>query len=93
MGCMNISMTFEVETPILNSPFEEPRNHWYIRPGETPECKDGRRRAMVFQPRDARESWDVSDGQLHRMDDYENAYELPLVNLIRERVKEWREGG
>jgi type III restriction enzyme len=86
-------MTFEVETPILNSPFEEPRNHWYIRPGETPECKDGRRRAMVFQPRDARESWDVSDGQLHRMDDYENAYELPLVNLIRERVKEWREGG
>ncbi len=46
-------MTFEVETPILNSPFEEPQKHWYMRPGETPECKDGRRRAMVFQPRDA----------------------------------------
>ncbi len=40
-----------------------------------------------------REGWDVSDGQLRKMPAYEDAYELPLVNLVRERVKEWREAG
>lgn len=83
----------EVETPILNSPFEEPAEHWYIQPGETPVRNQGRRPAMVFRPRDAREEWDTGDGQLHRIAGYEGAFELPLVNLLRERVRQWRLDG
>ena len=29
--------SIEVSEPILNSPFEEPNRHWYIREGEEPE--------------------------------------------------------
>jgi len=32
----------EVPTPILNSPFAEPRQFWYIRYGQPPELQDGR---------------------------------------------------
>jgi type III restriction enzyme len=85
-------MSMEVETPIISSPFEEPAEHWYIQPGETPVRKPGRRPAMVFQPRNVTENWDT-DGQLQKLPDYENAFELPLVNLIRERVKQWRSAG
>ncbi len=86
-------MTFEVSQPILNSPYEEPLEHWYIRTGETPERVQGRRPAMVFQPRDQREAWDISDGILNPLPNYERGYEMRLVNLVRERVARWREAG
>jgi type III restriction enzyme len=52
-------MSFEVDTPILNSPFAEPVEQWFIRPGHLAERRAGRRPAMVFQPRDQRDPWDV----------------------------------
>lgn len=42
---------FEVNEPILNSPFAEPQLHWFIQSGKHPEQRDGRRAAIVFPPR------------------------------------------
>jgi type III restriction enzyme len=36
---------FEVEQPILNSPFEEPGEHWQIEEGHAPKRLPERRRA------------------------------------------------
>jgi len=87
-------MSFEVETPILNSPFTEPAEHWFIRPGHPPERRNGRRPALVFQPRDQRDPWDVEgDPTLERLPEYERAYGLRLVNLVRERLARWQAEG
>jgi len=78
---------YEVPEPILNSPFDEPAEHWNIEEGATPEKRPGRRPAGYFfrdpkapasdSEHDARGTWQ----------------ELKLVNLIRERVKQWRGQG
>lgn len=79
---------FEVPAPILNSPFDEPAEHWHIVEGETPEKRPGRRPAVYYYrdpkqaPRDSREA---NSGGV--------AVELPVVNQIRERVKAWRTAG
>ncbi|MEO7987718.1 MAG: type III restriction endonuclease subunit R, partial [Gemmatimonadales bacterium] len=87
-------MSFEVDTPILNSPFAEPAEHWFIRPGHPAERKSGRRPALVFQPRDQRDPWDVDgDPTLSRLPEYERAYGLRLVNLVRERLVRWQSDG
>lgn len=86
-------MTFEVPEPILNSPFDEPAEHWYIREGEPPERRTGRRPSIVFQPRDQTDAWDVTAGVLAPVSEYERAYALTLVNLVRERVCAWRAAG
>lgn len=39
---------FEVEEPILNTPYEEPALHWLIEEGRPPEKKQGRRQAGFF---------------------------------------------
>ncbi len=75
---------YEVPEPILNSPYDEPAVHWNIEEGASPEKRSGRRPAGYFyrdpkaQPseseHDARGTWE----------------ELRLVNLVRERVKQWR---
>ncbi len=39
---------YEVPQPILNSPFEEPKEYWHIVEGEEPEQRPGRRPAMYF---------------------------------------------
>ena len=87
-------MTFEVSTPILNSPFAEPAEHWFIRPGHPPEQRSGRRPALVFQPRDQHDPWDIaSDATLDKLPEYERAYALRLVNLVRERLGKWQTEG
>jgi type III restriction enzyme len=75
---------FEVPEPILNSPFEEPREHWRIQPGEEPVRVPGRRAASYFYrpPGGTDEEGPAGPGTL---------IELRLVNRIRERVKLWRE--
>ncbi|MGQ0766042.1 MAG: BPTD_3080 family restriction endonuclease [Gemmatimonadota bacterium] len=86
-------MSFEVAKPILNSPFEAPHQYWYIREGETPQQIDGRRPAMVFQPRETREDWPANDGILRKLPHYERGYELLLVNVVRDAVAQWRSEG
>jgi type III restriction enzyme len=86
-------MTAEVTQPILVSPYEEPDKHWYIQSGETPRQVEGRRTSFVFRPRNQREDWDLSDGTLAKMQDYESAYEMVLVMRLREAVGRWRDDG
>src|SRR5690349_16432541 len=81
----------EVPTPILNSPFEHPREYWYLREGEEPKCLPGRRTSIVFPPQNQTHEWDTSDGTLRKCTDPPGAFELVFVNLIRERVQAWRD--
>ena len=73
---------FEVPNPILNSPFEEPREHWWILEGQAAEKRQGRRPALYFYRDPGREA---ERGGI--------AIEMKLVNHIRERLKTWRAGG
>ena len=50
-------MSFEVSEPILNSPFDKPKEYWYIQEGEEPGRREGRRPSVVFPPRDQKEEW------------------------------------
>ena len=85
--------SFEVPTPIINIPFEEPTSHWFIREGEEPVQREGRRPALIYPPREEKEPWDLRDGMLVASKDYAPAFEMALVNLVRERLKFWRKQG
>jgi type III restriction enzyme len=74
---------FEVLNPILSSPFEEPKEHWWILEGQPAERRQGRRPALYFY-REPRQEAEQRGGL---------AIEMKLVNRIRERVKAWRESG
>ena len=76
---------YEVPQPILNSPFEEPKEHWHIVEGEAPEQRPGRRPAMYFY-RDPKAKPEKEYGSV-----VGTAIELKLVNRIRDQVKKWRE--
>ena len=75
---------YEVPEPILNSPFEEPQEHWDIKEGELPVRLAGRRKAIYFY-RDPKAITPKSEGQTSG-----TAIELKLVTLIRERLASWR---
>ena len=75
---------YEVPEPILNSPFEEPREHWHIVEGEAPERRPGRRPAMYFY-RDPKAPPGKYAGS-----EVGTAIELKLVNRIRSQVAAWR---
>ena len=83
----------EVSQPILNSPFREPECFWYLREGETPQKRDGRRPSFVFEPRDQRDPWTTDGRILGPSALYTGAYELVMVNLIRDRLKAWEDSG
>ncbi|MBK5282014.1 MAG: DEAD/DEAH box helicase family protein [Nitrospiraceae bacterium] len=78
---------YEVPQPILNSPFEEPQEHWHIVEGETPEQRLGRRPSMYFY-RDPKVKPEKEYGTVAG-----TAIELKLVNRIRTQVKKWRSDG
>jgi type III restriction enzyme len=78
---------YEVPEPILNSPFEEPEEHWHIVEGESPERRRGRRPAMYFY----REPKAKPGVDANRMAG--TAIELKLVNRIRTQVHKWRREG
>ena len=76
---------FEVSTPILNSPYEEPAEYWDIEEGKQAERRSGRRPAGYFyrDPR-AKDSDDEHEARGQWI-------ELALVNQLRKQVKSWRE--
>ena len=78
---------YEVPQPILNSPFEEPKEHWHIVEGETPLRKPKRRPAMYFY-RDPKAKPEKEYGSVAG-----TAIELKLVTRIRAQVKKWRSEG
>ena len=73
---------FEVQDPILNSPYEEPQEYWRIIEGEAPLRMPGRRPPMYYYRPPKYAATDMGIG---------TAIELKLVNRIRERVKSWRD--
>ena len=75
--------SFEVPEPILNSPYEEPQAHWWIIEGQPLERRAGRRPAMYYYREPGREQ--NERGGYH--------IELKRVNMIRQRVKAWRQQG
>ncbi|MFZ2171507.1 MAG: DEAD/DEAH box helicase family protein, partial [Methylococcaceae bacterium] len=88
-------MSNEVQNPIINSPFVEPKLHWQIEHGKSPVKAEGRRPASYFYrvPESAGRGrknknqmtlqGDLNVGELE---------DLPIVNWLRMRVKEWRTG-
>ncbi|MBR8839750.1 MAG: DEAD/DEAH box helicase family protein [Stigonema ocellatum SAG 48.90 = DSM 106950] len=86
-------MTYEVDTPILNSPYNQPNHYWFLREGEEPCLRDGRRPSIIYPPREGNFEWDLSDRVLKLSKDFDPGYEMELVNYIRQRVNEWREHG
>lgn len=74
---------FEVDEPILCSPYAEPSEHWHIVEGAPAERRAGRRPAMYFyRPPPIASDNGAGAG-------VGTAIELKLVNRIRARVREW----
>jgi type III restriction enzyme len=72
----------KIDHLIINSPFEEPKLHWfYHRESRTFEKRTGRRPAGYI----------TASPDSRGFDDPGIFNELPLVNQIRHRVKKWRE--
>jgi type III restriction enzyme len=74
--------SYEVPEPIINSPFDEPKQHWHIEEGKDPELRPGRRPAMYFY-RDPKAKPERSE-----QGNVGIAIELKLVNRIRERARQ-----
>ncbi len=75
-------MSILVDNPIVNSPFEEPRQHWVYEHGQ-PVLKPERRPAGYYlRPRTRGEQMSIFE---------EEFVLLETVNLVRERVRAWRE--
>jgi len=83
---MTEAASFEVDQPILSSPYEEPGEHWVIEEGRLPRKEPGRRLAGYFY-RDP--SVPLSGDEFTRGD----WVELALVNEIRARLLDWRREG
>jgi len=89
----------EVSEPIVNSPFEKPSRYWYIREGEQPELRPSspehpkRRPALIFAPKDQRDTWTTDGIILKGSKDFPYGFELGLVNLMRERFESWQQAG
>jgi type III restriction enzyme len=75
----------EVKQPILNSPFEEPKEYWEFVPDGEPERRNGRRPARYFYRPPEKESPEAPGGEVG------TTIELKLVNLVRQMVMAWRE--
>lgn len=78
-------LDFQVESPIQNSPYEEPNRWWRIVPGETPQLMEGRRPAAYY--------WRKAGGAEEDSEDVGTEITLIMVNRIRDRVRQWRREG
>ncbi len=78
---------FEVPEPIINSPYEEPKQYWKIAEGEPPQLLPGRRSSCYYYKPPG------SQPSLFGAEDLGTLIELKIVNRIRERVKEWQSQG
>src|SRR5690606_7644948 len=73
-----------IDRLIVNSPYEEPTRHWrYDRETRTSELVEGRRPAGYV----------IASEHSRSFDDPGIFVEIPLVNRIRQRVREWRSAG
>src|SRR5256714_3576350 len=76
-------MSSGIDHLIINKPYEEPRRFWqYDAPSMSFKLADGRRPAGYM----------AASSNKKILDDPGKFIPLPLVNQIRGRIKEWREG-
>ena len=74
----------KIDKLIINSPYEEPKEHWsYNRATRTFNKAEGRRSAGYVMATPGSQAFD----------DPGVFVEIPLVNDIRKRVKKWRGNG
>jgi type III restriction enzyme len=74
-----------IDTLIINSPYSEPIEHWkYVRETQDFERVPGRRSSGY---------WKATQRNINTSDDPGEFVTIDLVNLIRPRVKKWREAG
>jgi type III restriction enzyme len=78
-------LDFQVESPIQNSPYQEPTKWWRIAVGETPQLMDGRRPAHYH--------WRKPGSADEESEDVGTEITLIIVNRIRDRVRQWRADG
>ncbi len=72
----------KIDKLIINSPYHEPTHYWsYNRETRSFELKEGRRSAGYI----------IASESSRSFDDPGIFVEIPLVNLIRPRIKKWRE--
>lgn len=82
-----------IENPILNSPFDEPERHFrFSDEGITDEVVEGRRESGYFLPIASPRK---KSGQMKFDTEWtqDRFLSSPRINRIRERVKQWRQGG
>ena len=79
---------FQVESPIVNSPFLPPQRHWQVEEGTPAQLVEHRRKPVYYyRP----PSYEVSKEGLDEEVGYQ--IELLLVSRIRARLAEWRSAG
>jgi type III restriction enzyme len=73
-----------IDQLIINSPYEEPKEYWKYDPvNRTFSREKGRRPAGYI----------IASERTKSFNDPGRFFEIPLVNVIRPRVKSWREAG
>ena len=79
---------FQVESPIVNSPFLPPQRHWQVEEGTPAQLVEHRRKPVYYyRP----PSYEVSKEGMDEEVGYQ--IELLLVSRIRARLAEWRLAG
>jgi type III restriction enzyme len=74
-----------IDTLIINNPYQEPQRYWkYIRESQEFELVDGRRASGY---------WKSTQKSTKNIDDPGEFITIDLVNIIRPRVRKWREAG
>jgi type III restriction enzyme len=74
-----------IDTLIINHPYEEPKQYWkYLRETQEFELVDGRRASGY---------WKATQKSAKNIDDPGEFVPIDLVNIIRPRVRKWRESG
>lgn len=78
-------MSKAIDQLIINNPYEKPKEHWlYLREAQSFEKKPDRRKSGY---------WRATTRNRQDGEDPGEFIEIPLVNKIRPRVKEWSEKG
>ncbi len=80
-----MSQLHEVSKPIINSPYEEPKQYYEIVKGEPPVLLPGRRASCYYYRPPGRQTG------MHQADEAGTKFDIMLVNNIRKRMEEWRE--
>ena len=74
-----------IDTLIINSPYDEPKKHWkYISDTQEFELVEGRRAAGY---------WKATQRNVTNVEDPGEFVTIDIVNIIRPRVRKWREAG